>query len=372
MRILIATPLFPPDVGGPATYSKLIFDGLPAQGIEVSLVSFGEVRHLPKVIRHIVYAVLVFRRAREVDLVYAQDPVSVGLPAFIAAFFRRKPFLLKVVGDYAWEQGVQRFGVKHTLDTFSKRSPGDYHPFVRFLKWVEYFVASRARHVIVPSVYLKTIVSNWGVPRNSIVVIQNGFRDFEVEGRKQVLRGMVKAHGEIVISAGRLVPWKGFDVLIKAVPLLSKKFPQLKVLIAGDGPEMERLEQLSKRLEVGEHVTFLGQQSQDVLFSYIKLADVFALATNYEGLSHQLLEVMAIGTPIVTTSVGGNPELIEGGKEGLLIKRGSAEALAHAIETLLVGGRLREQLVRAAKRRVRDFSEERVLGETAALLKRIA
>jgi glycosyltransferase involved in cell wall biosynthesis len=369
MRILIATPLYPPDVGGPATYSKLLFAGLPKNDIEVALVNFGAVRHLPKGIRHLVFCVQVFHAAKDVDLIYAQDPASVGLPAWFAAFLRRKPFLLKVVGDYAWEQGVQRFDVRHTLDTFSKRSPSGYHPFVRFLKLVETFVARRALCVVVPSKYLRTIVSNWGIPKNRIVVIQNGFRDFEVEGRKQVLRGMVKARGEIVISAGRLVPWKGFDVLIRAVPVLIKKFPDLKVLIAGDGPEMERLEQLSERLHVDTRVTFIGRQSQDVLFSYIKLADVFALATSYEGFSHQLLEVMAVGTPIVTTAVGGNPELIEDRKHGLLVKR-SPEALAQAIGILLTDRKLREQLVRGAKRRVQDFSEERVLFETIALIKR--
>lgn len=371
MKILIATPLYPPDVGGPATYSKLLAEGFPAHGLDVSLVTFGEVRHLPKIIRHIVYAVRVFQRAKDVDLIFAQDPVSVGLPALIAASLRRKAFVLKIVGDYAWEQGVQRFGVKHRLDTFSKRPGGDYHPFVRLLKWIERFVALRAKQVIVPSRYLKIIVSNWGVPKEHITVIPNGFRNFEVGGRKQVLRGMVKARGKIIISAGRLVPWKGFEGLIKAVPGLCRSFPDLKLLIAGDGPDMERLESLSKRLNVSLHVVFLGQLSQDVLFSYIKLADLFVLNTDYEGFSHQLLEVMAVGTPIVTTSVGGNPELIEHRKSGILVKRNNIEELGAAITDVLTDKRLREQLVRGAKRRALDFNEERTLRETAKLLKNI-
>lgn len=371
MRILLATPLYPPDMGGPATYSALLARELPREGINVVLVPFSSVRHLPKGISHAVYTWHVFRGARDVDIVYAQDPISVGLPSCIAAFLRRKTFVLKVVGDQAWEQGVQRFGVTHQLDTFSKRPGGDYHPFVRLMKFVERQVALRAKQIVVPSNYLKTIVSNWGVPKKHIVVIPNGFRDFDVSGRKQVLRGMVKARGKIIMSAGRLVPWKGFDTLIKAMPAIRRKFRDATLVIAGDGPERERLEQLAKRLEIDTHVIFLGKLTQDVLASYIKMADVFALATSYEGFSHQLLEVMAIGTPIVTTSAGGNPELVEDGKHGLLVRKGDQKALATLIIKVLSDRALRERLVRGAKRRVQDFSEEQAVRETAALLKKM-
>src|SRR3989344_6621979 len=120
MRLLIATPLYPPDIGGPATYAKLLNEGLPAKGIDVELIKFSEVRHLPKLIRHYVYYRRVLAVARNVDIILALDPVSVGLPAMKAARKAGKPFVVKIVGDYAWEQGVQRFGVTHTLDAFVK------------------------------------------------------------------------------------------------------------------------------------------------------------------------------------------------------------------------------------------------------------
>src|SRR3990167_7909869 len=105
MRIVIATPLYPPEIGGPATYAKLLFEGLPEKGIEVELVKFSDVRHLPKIIRHIAYFLRVLKAARNANVVLALDPVSVGLPAMKAAQKARKPFVVKIVGDYAWEQG---------------------------------------------------------------------------------------------------------------------------------------------------------------------------------------------------------------------------------------------------------------------------
>ncbi len=110
MRLLIATPLYPPDPGGPATYAKALEEGLPPLPIEVDLVKFSDVRHLPKGVRHVAYFWRVLRALKGVDVVLALDPVSVGLPALLAALIARKKFVLKVVGDYAWEQGRQRWG----------------------------------------------------------------------------------------------------------------------------------------------------------------------------------------------------------------------------------------------------------------------
>ena len=179
MKILIATGIYPPSVGGPATYSKMLHDELPLKGIEVEIFSFDEVRHLPKGISHIVYFAKAFSRARGCDIVYAQDPVSVGLPAFFASLFFHKRFFLKVVGDYAWEQGMQRFGVTDLLDEFSKRPSSNYSFPVRFLRGIESFVALRAEKIIVPSKYLKRIVSRWGPLEEKISVIYNAFEGID-------------------------------------------------------------------------------------------------------------------------------------------------------------------------------------------------
>src|SRR6185436_880397 len=104
MRILVATGLYPPESGGPATYSKFLVEKLPALGVEVSVLPFSRVRYLPKLVRHVAYFFACASLAREADIVYAQDTVSVGLPAALAAFVARKKFMVRVPGDYAWEQ----------------------------------------------------------------------------------------------------------------------------------------------------------------------------------------------------------------------------------------------------------------------------
>lgn len=163
ITILIATGLYPPDVGGPATFSKLLMEELPKRGFGVSVVSFGEVRHLPKVVRHVVYFFKILKRGKHADVIFAQDPVSVGFPAFFAALLLRKRFILKVVGDYAWEQWMQRQRRNTdivTPEAFQKRR---YDILTQLRRSMERFVARRAHKLIVPSNYLKSIVMYWGV-----------------------------------------------------------------------------------------------------------------------------------------------------------------------------------------------------------------
>ena len=107
-RLVVATPLYPPDLGGPATYSYLLEQELPKRGITIELVKFADVRHLPKLVRYLAYFFNVLKALRTKDAVLALDPVSVGLPSMLAARVARKPLFLKVGGDYAWEQGTQR------------------------------------------------------------------------------------------------------------------------------------------------------------------------------------------------------------------------------------------------------------------------
>ena len=365
-RILIATGIFPPQVGGPATYSKLLLDTLPQKGFPVIVVSFGEVLRYPKILRHGIYFFKVLRKALSSDVVYAQDPVSVGFPALIASKILGKKFYLKIVGDYAWEQGTQRFGVVDLLDTFSK-TPSGYPFFVQGLKRIQRFVAHHADTVIVPSNYLKTVVTNWGIEGSHIHVIYNAFQTphdwlSRIEARKKL-----GIEYPAIISAGRLVRWKGFDTLIKLMPDIAREIPTAKLFIAGDGPDSAYLRKTIIEVGAEDSVIMLGKLSQSDLFDYIAASNLFVLNTSYEGLSHQLLEVMFLKTPILTTDVGGNPEVVESGKNGLLVTYNDTSALRKAIVELLHDQQKQNAFTSAGGLKLNEFSQDQMLGSLTKL-----
>ena len=368
MRILIATGLYPPDIGGPATHSKFLFDELPKHGLDVGVVTFGCVRRLPKIIRHIVYFFYIVRQGAKADIIYALDPVSVGLPSMLAAYVLRKRFIVRVAGDYAWEQGTQRFGIEESLDTFARRTKG-YPFFVRVLKLVQTKVASYAERVVVPSKYLARIVEEWGIGKGSIAVIYNSFELPTHLATKETLRELMKLKGFVIISSGRLVKWKGFRALIDVMVPLAREFSDVTLLIVGDGPDLNMLQARIVEKGMEKHVVLVGRLDKETLLRYIKAADIFVLNTFYEGFSHQLLEVMALGVPIVTTKVGGNPELVEHNKTALLVPYNDKQALIRAIANTFKNKKETLKRTEASLKRAGQFSKERAIVELLKILK---
>ena len=363
MKVLIATGIYPPEIGGPATYSKLLADKLPEHGITVDVLPFRDVRSLPKIIRHIAYFIKVLKRGKTADIIFAQDPVSVGFPTMLAAKIIQKRFFLKVVGDYAWEQGVQRFGVNDLLDAFSKQRHG-YSLLVRALKWIECRVAQYAEKIIVPSNYLKQIVINWGIDGQKIHVVYNAFSAPQTTERKEELRKTLKLYGNIMVSVGRLVPWKGFGLLVELMPELIKKNPELKLYIIGEGPEFYNLRKLIDTQSLNDRVFLLGKLPHDTVLKHLKAADLFVLNTGYEGFSHQLLEVMASGTPLITTAVGGNTELITADENGVLVGYNDKIGIKEGIEKILSDKIFADKISANAQKKVKEFNEARMLQET--------
>jgi glycosyltransferase involved in cell wall biosynthesis len=340
---------------------------LPARGIEVETVPFGWVRGYPKAVRHIVYAWKLWRASKGADIIYALDPISVGLPAVWVARWRRVPFLVRLGGDYAWEQGRVRFGLEQTLDEYIEHM--DAAPFfVRRLAALQTYVVSRAERVVVPSKYLKGIVHKWGVPSERIRVIYSALYPLEVRETRATLREQLGYAHPTIVSAGRLVPWKGFRVLIEVIARLRERYPHIALVIVGDGEERGRLEALVNRKHLGQHVRFTGSISKDALGATVKAADVFVLNTAYEGLSHQLIEVMDLGVPIVTTTAGGNPELITDGMQGYLVPFNDQELLAETICRVLDHPESRERMTQSARARSKDFEKGKVVEQLVQLL----
>jgi len=357
MKILICTGIYPPDIGGPATYSKLLKDELPSRGFEVDVLSFGEVRKWPRGIRHIVYFFKVLLKAFSVDVLYAQDPVSVGLPSVLVAKILHKKFLLKIVGDYAWEQlQIKNFSSELiTLEIFQSQ---EYSLITELRRRIERRVANEADKIVVPSEYLKGIVEKWGVVKDKITVIYNSLEGGIAE--------LVTKKENIIFSAGRLVPWKGFDLLIELMCELPDDF---KLFIAGTGPQESNLKLKIKNLKLENRVFLLGGLNQNEMHKYFGLAKIFVLNTSYEGLSHIILESMQNSVPVVTTDIGGNPELIKNEYNGLLVEYNNKNELKEAILRVIKDNFLQSKFIENSHKELSRFSLETMLESLSLILK---
>lgn len=352
-KLVVATPLYPPEAGGPATFAKIIEEELPKHGWEVTLVKFRDVRHLPKLVRHVIYALRVWAAALEADAVLALDPVSVGLPALWAARKTRKPLYLRVGGDYAWEQGTQRFGITETLDAFVARKT--YPLPVRILRRIQLRVAQGAKTVMVQSGYLKRIVAAWGVPESKIRVVANAAPDLREGPFSRPGVG-----GRYLVSIGRLVPWKGMEAALQAFEGLPTH-PTL--VIVGDGPERQKLEHLVRNRGLAGRVIFTGSLPHEETLRYLAHAEAFILNTRYEGLSHLILESLALGIPVLTTAAGGNPDIVKDGETGVVFPYDDIEAMRAAVTKITNDAPLRERLIANGKKLVAGFTKEKMIEE---------
>ena len=359
-KLLITTGLYPPEIGGPATYTKMLEEHLPKLGYEVSALPFSSVRHLPKFVRHVAYFFLCFKATLKHDVVFAQDTVSVGLPSLCAAKLARRKFIIRVPGDYAWEQSTQRYGVTDTIDSFQTKK---YARRVELFRMIQRFVVRGAERVITPSDYFRELVTGWGISVDSAVTIYNGI---DLSALPKLPETIPSEH--VIVSAGRLVPWKGFEMLIRLLVDLPERWT---LVIIGEGPERESLEARARELGVHGRVRFTGRLSREEVFGWYKVGTVFALNTSFESFSFQIVEALACGVPIVTTNIGSIPELVTDGVEGILKEPDDAAGFLAAIKSVLEDEERWSERVRKGKEKAQIFSIEETTKKLSEMLKKL-
>ena len=170
----------------------------------------------------------------------------------------------------------------------------------------------------------------------------------------------------IVLGVGRLDKQKGFDVLIKAFKKIGKD--DWKLLIAGDGPERERLETLIKKLG-STNIELIGKTKE--IFKYYSQASIFVLSSNKEGFPNVLIEAMAFGCAVVSFDCPYGPaEIIENGVNGILVKNQDENGLKEAIELLIKDEELRKKLSKEAIKVREKYSIEKIVKEWEKVIKK--
>lgn len=194
------------------------------------------------------------------------------------------------------------------------------------------WAASQANAMVTVCQALKDSLVTLGVEEERIAVLRNGV-DLDVfsppENRDE-LRSVLGIHGKTILSVGHLIERKGHHLVIETLQLL----PDVKLFIAGQGPENKRLKQFADDLGVEDRVCFLGVLPSDELRKYYGAVDMLILASSREGWANVLLESMACGTPVVATSIWGTPEVVAAPEAGVLVEKRTAESLAEGVRNL--------------------------------------
>ncbi len=346
------------------TYADMAGDGNEG-GIRIYRVS----RNQSRIFRYILYFWRMWKLAAKwADVIYVTDTYSVGYFAYLIKKLLHKKYIVRFVGDSAWEASIANGWITDSIVDFQDKK---YCKKIEDLKRRRKTVLANADSVIVVSHFLADVAGKIGVLPERIRLIYNSIDFLEAGENAEKTREIKQYYGDgkrMVITACRLTPWKGADGIIKILPRLKERIGGISFLVLGDGLEMENLKEMAIRWGVGDAVHFLGRVDHGEILDYFRAADLFILNSNYEGLSHTLLEAMRAGVPVITTNVGGNPEVIENEKEGLLVGYNNEAELLEAATRILTNRELTGRLVENAREKLKDFNWEKAVAETAAAI----
>ncbi|MBI3181720.1 MAG: glycosyltransferase family 4 protein [Myxococcales bacterium] len=368
MDLTVVTGIFPPDIGGPASYVPQLAAALTNEGHRLRVVTYSEtevgpsfpfeVTRIPRGRRRWARmgqaVAAIIRAGRRSDVLLVN---GLALQAACANLILRKPLVMKVVGDIVWERAQNRGEVS---DTFEEFQVSRYSRRVEAERVLQRWWVQQADKVIVPSRFLGRCVAAWGVPAHRIEVVYNA-----IEFPASLARAEIPLASPLkVCTVARLVPWKNVAGVLKAVASLA----DVGLVVVGDGPERKRLEAIAVDLGIRHRTFFAGGRSRPEVLSLLRACDIFVLNSSYEGFAHALVEAMCLGLPVVATTAGGNPEVVVHGENGLLIPPLADGELIDALATLTRSATERERLGHAATEVAARLSPAAMVRSTRAIL----
>lgn len=370
MKILIPVLHYYPVIGGLETWTQNVAERLSDKA-EIFVVT-GRVKEQPK--EEIKSNVKIFRTS-----FYSLANLSYSSLFYI---FTTLPFIflrsLKIIRrskiDLLFCQGFLSSLLGYLLSCLTKV------PFMVTVQrlenknWQRKIVYNRAKVCIAASMAIQKYFQEIGC--KNIEVIPNGIdiNRLKSQGSRLKAREKLKLGDEFVImTIARLEKVKGLEYLIKAIHILKTSSLQRpafspQLFIIGDGSERRNLENLVQELRLGDKVQFLGQLPNSEVPEYLAAADCFCLPSLKEGFGIAILEAMAAGLPVIATDVGGIPEIIEDGVNGILVKPKEPKEIVQAIIKIYSQPEFAQNLVKNSRTNLEKYNWQDIARRVHSLL----
>jgi glycosyltransferase involved in cell wall biosynthesis len=321
LKLLIATGIFPPDIGGPATYAEALIKELPKYNCEISVVTYSDQklenryeksgfnlftinRKQNTIIRYLKFFFKVWQLAKWADIIYALDLISSGLPAMLVAKLRNKRVVFRTGGDFLWEKASQKGWTKLTLKKYyqSKKNFREVL-LLSFGRWI-----LKSYDFVIFSTRLQSDIYKkyYGLPTRKIIFINNALPSL-VLAKEKVEKN---EYNNSIVFAGRLIKLKNLDRLLKAFSAINKK--DVNLVIFGNGPEKENITELTKDLDLSDRVKIRDRISHAELIEVIRNCLFFILPSLSEISPNLVYECLSLAKPIILTRETGLPvDIIE-------------------------------------------------------------
>lgn len=340
--------MFPPQIGGISTYNFNLTKELRRKGHHVEIISYEK---NDEFITHKAYHIKI--------------PILRGITFFISALItflilNRKNRFDVIHGHYLLPAGLVAVVSKKIAGTKAVVMTYGSDILVLGKKWylrpILAWIMKSSDLTIVLSRKLKEEAIKMGIEDSKIrlapIAIDEELFNPNIESNIKKEFGI---KGDVILFVGALVKQKGLEYLIEACNILRENL-EFTLIVVGDGPLRKELEKRSE----GLNIIFTGFRKD--VNRFMKDADILVLPSISEGLGFVVLESMAVGTPVLATKVGGIPELIENGKNGVLVEPGDPVALADGIKKLLKEKEFREKIIKSGFSKIRREDVSAIYG----------
>jgi glycosyltransferase involved in cell wall biosynthesis len=295
---------------------------------------------------------------QEIDVIHAHDWL-VAHAAITLKHMYNKPLITTI---HATESG---------------RWSGIHNKIQAYVHSMEWYLNYESWRTIVCSQAMKDeVIGNYNLPAGKVDIIPNGIkRDkflFPFPDARDFRRSIAADHEPLIVSVGRMVPEKGFQILVDAAAEVLQEIPQARFVIAGKGPMLEELRRRAQALGVADRVMLPGFVSDEDLLKLLRVADAAAYPSLYEPFGIVALEAMAARTPVVVSDTGGLGGIVEHGVTGMKTYSGSSDSLAWGIKQLLFHPDWSSWMVDQAYQRLIDtFNWDIIAEQTKQVYQRV-
>ena len=249
--------------------------------------------------------------------------------------------------------------IKGVIAEEMQHEGGRVRMLFEFLSRLEGYNARHADAVLTTSAYSRAAIArHYGIAPSRVRLVPEGI-DL-ARWRRLAADEPRSSDGATILCIARQYPRKHVADLLRALPAVRRAIPRARALIAGDGPEHPALQNLARRLELGDTVRFTGALPDDELARLYRHADLFCLPSVQEGFGIVFLEAMACGLPVVATTAAAIPEVVPAGRAGSLVPPGDSVALAGALIELLADSGQRAEYGAYAQEHVQQYDWDRV------------
>jgi glycosyltransferase involved in cell wall biosynthesis len=284
----------------------------------------------------------------KLDVIHTHHPILLGQTAARRANEMGLPLVFTFHTQY-WEYTHYVPFPMEAIQEFLKN---------RIHKWLQEYL-QKCQHIVIPSESIRDfLVKEYGLQdRFTVIPTGTNLEPFLRADGKALRKEQGWQDETVLISIGRLAPEKNWDTLLRAFARAASEYPKLRLVLIGDGPARDSLEELAVELGIKEKVTFTGALPFAKVPAYLKAADAFAFASVTETQGLVTIEAMAAGLPVVAVDGSGTRDIIENGKQGFLVEN-DPDALSEGIKKLFIDPRLIKRFSHQALKKAKMYDIE--------------